>query len=65
MRRDMLVPVLEKAGFGVFRPDGAYYVMTDISRFGFANDIEFTRYQCARSASRACPAHPLQGCFNE
>jgi aspartate/methionine/tyrosine aminotransferase len=44
MRRDMLVPVLEEAGFGVFRPDGAYYVMTDISRFGFASDIEFTRY---------------------
>ncbi len=44
MRRDMLVPVLEEAGFGVFRPDGAYYVMTDISPFGFTSDIEFTRY---------------------
>jgi len=44
LRRDMLVPVLEQAGFGVFRPDGAYYVMTDISPFGFASDIEFTRY---------------------
>ncbi len=44
MRRDMLVPALEEAGFGVFRPDGAYYVMTDISPFGFASDIEFTRY---------------------
>jgi len=53
MRRDMLVPVLEKAGFGVFRPDGAYYVMTDISRFGFANDIEFTRY-LVREIGVAC-----------
>src|SRR5881275_2662246 len=43
-RRDVLVPILEKAGFGVFVPDGAYYIMTDISKFGFANDVEFTRH---------------------
>jgi aspartate/methionine/tyrosine aminotransferase len=42
-RRDMLVPILEEAGFRVFRPDGAYYVMTDISAFGFRDDVEFTR----------------------
>ena len=30
-RRDLLLPVLEKAGFQNFRPDGAYYIMTDIS----------------------------------
>ena len=43
-RRDMLLPELERAGFRVFRPDGAYYVMTDISAFGFKNDVEFTRH---------------------
>jgi aminotransferase len=43
-RRDLLLPILEEAGFRVFRPDGAYYVMTDISAFGFANDVEFTRH---------------------
>jgi aminotransferase len=43
-RRDMLLPVLEAAGFRVFRPDGAYYVMTDISAFGFSDDVEFTRH---------------------
>jgi aminotransferase len=43
-RRDQLLPVLEANGFKVFRPDGAYYVMTDISDFGFANDVEFTRF---------------------
>jgi aspartate/methionine/tyrosine aminotransferase len=43
-RRDMLVPTLEGAGFGVFNPDGAYYVMTDISAFGFRDDVEFTRF---------------------
>jgi len=43
-RRDMLLPVLEQAGFGTFVPDGAYYIMTDISRFGFSDDVEFTRH---------------------
>ena len=43
-RRDLILPELERAGFGTFRPDGAYYVMTDISAFGFKNDIEFTRH---------------------
>jgi L-glutamine---4-(methylsulfanyl)-2-oxobutanoate aminotransferase len=43
-RRDMLLPVLEEAGFRVFRPDGAYYIMTDISAFGFGDDIAFTRH---------------------
>jgi aspartate/methionine/tyrosine aminotransferase len=43
-RRDMLLPTLEQAGFGLFRPDGAYYVMTDISAFGFRDDVEFTRF---------------------
>jgi aspartate/methionine/tyrosine aminotransferase len=43
-RRDLLLPELERAGFKVFRPDGAYYVMTDISAFGFTDDIAFTRH---------------------
>ncbi|MFN2579395.1 MAG: aminotransferase class I/II-fold pyridoxal phosphate-dependent enzyme, partial [Pyrinomonadaceae bacterium] len=43
-RRDLILPELEKAGFKTFRPDGAYYVMTDISAFGFPNDVEFTRH---------------------
>ena len=52
-RRDLLLPVLERAGFGVFRPDGAYYIMTDISNFGFANDVEFTRH-LIRDVGVAC-----------
>ena len=43
-RRDMLLPALEDVGFKVFEPDGAYYVMTDISAFGFRDDVEFTRH---------------------
>jgi aspartate/methionine/tyrosine aminotransferase len=52
-RRDLILPELEKAGFKTFRPDGAYYVMTDISAFGFKNDIEFTRH-LIREVGVAC-----------
>jgi aminotransferase len=43
-KRDFIVPVLREAGFKCDSPDGAYYVMADISGFGFANDIEFTKH---------------------
>src|SRR4029077_18019564 len=43
-RRDRLIPVLDEVGFRCFRPRGAYYVMTDISAFGFENDVEVTKY---------------------
>src|ERR1700694_1954628 len=43
-RRDLILPELERAGFGTFSPDGAYYVMTDISAFGFKNDVEVPRH---------------------
>jgi aminotransferase len=43
-RRELLLPVLEENGFKTFVPDGAYYIMTDISAFGFSDDVEFTRH---------------------
>lgn len=43
-RRDFIVPVLRDAGFKCDSPAGAYYVMADITDFGFANDIEFTKH---------------------
>jgi aspartate/methionine/tyrosine aminotransferase len=52
-RRDLLLPVLENSGFKTFVPDGAYYIMTDISRFGFSDDVEFTRH-LIRDVGVAC-----------
>ncbi len=43
-KRDFIVPALREAGFKCDMPDGAYYVMADISDFGFADDIEFTKH---------------------
>jgi len=43
-KRDFIVPVLQNAGLKCDYPDGAYYVMCDISNFGFSDDVEFTKY---------------------
>ncbi|MGH9396622.1 MAG: pyridoxal phosphate-dependent aminotransferase [Terriglobia bacterium] len=43
-RRDRFLPVLEKAGFRCYKPQGAYYIMTDISGFGFPGDVDFARH---------------------
>ncbi|MGB6544306.1 MAG: aminotransferase class I/II-fold pyridoxal phosphate-dependent enzyme [Candidatus Acidiferrales bacterium] len=43
-RRNRMLEILTKAGFLCFKPAGAYYIMTDISRFGFRNDVEFAKH---------------------
>lgn len=37
-KRDCLEAVLREVGFHVYHPHGAYYIMTDISAFGFPGD---------------------------
>ena len=37
-KRQRLLKILEDAGFIVYKPRGAYYIMTDISRFYFPAD---------------------------
>jgi aminotransferase len=54
-RREFLVPALERAGFKPFSPRGAYYVMTDISGFGFADDVAFARWLVAEGGVAAVP----------
>ena len=43
-RRDLMLESLSAAGFACYKPRGAYYIMTDISGFGFPNDVEFAQY---------------------
>ena len=54
-RREFLVPALERAGFKPFAPRGAYYVMTDISGFGFPDDVAFARWLVAEGGVAAVP----------
>src|SRR5713226_9015144 len=43
-RRNRTLEMLERAGFACFKPDGAYYIMTDISAFGFPDDVAFAKH---------------------
>jgi aspartate/methionine/tyrosine aminotransferase len=51
-KRARLLNILESAGFTVYKPSGAYYIMTDISRFRFdearypapSRDVSFAKY---------------------
>jgi aminotransferase len=43
-RRDLLLAAVRKAGFTAYKPQGAYYIMTDIRAFGFANDRAFAEH---------------------
>ena len=66
VRRDHLIPALTAAGFKCFLPRGAYYVMTDISAFGFKDDVEFTCYLVREVGVAAVPGssfyhHPADG----
>ncbi len=43
-KRDTILMTLDEAGVPYFTPQGAYYVLADISRFGYPTDIEFTNH---------------------
>lgn len=42
--RDVLLGYLDQTGLSYTRPEGAYFVMVDISPFGYASDIEFAHW---------------------
>ncbi|MFZ0523751.1 MAG: aminotransferase class I/II-fold pyridoxal phosphate-dependent enzyme [Candidatus Acidiferrales bacterium] len=54
-RRERLLGILTAAGFHCFKPSGAYYIMTDISEFGFPDDIAFAKYLVAEIGVAAVP----------
>jgi len=65
-KRDRMLGILEKAGFKCFRPGGAYYIMTDISGFGFENDTAFVHHMIKTAGVAAVPgssffADPKEG----
>jgi len=54
-RRDLLLNRLDGSGFRCFRPNGAYYIMTDISGFGFSDDVSFVRHLIENIGVAAVP----------
>jgi len=65
-RKDFLLKVLEDAGFRVYRPNGAYYIMTDVAHFGFRDDVECAFYLVEKIGVATVPgscfySHPERG----
>ena len=54
-RRDTLFAALDRAGFRPQRPDGAYYILCDISGFGASDDVTFARRLVAEVGVAAVP----------
>jgi aspartate/methionine/tyrosine aminotransferase len=64
--RDCLIDILQERGFVCYRPDGAYYVMTDVSSFGFESDVAFARHLVQDVGVATIPgssfySHPADG----
>jgi len=55
-QRDILLGYLDRTGLPYTRPEGAYFVMLDISAFGYANDVEFAHWM-----TRAIGVAPVPG----
>ena len=54
-KRDLMVDILGRHGFTCYQPGGAYYVMADVSRFGFSSDSEFAQYLVKEIGVAAVP----------
>ena len=54
-RRNVLVSALSASGFRVFVPDGAYYVMTDVSGLTELDDVSFARALAASPGVATVP----------
>ena len=54
-RRDLLAGELDRVGFGVSVPEGAYYVLADHRPFGFADDVAFVEHLISEIGVAAIP----------
>ncbi len=54
-RREFFSQVLEETGFRIYRPHGAYYIMTDIHHFGFPDDVTFALHLVERFGVATVP----------
>jgi aspartate/methionine/tyrosine aminotransferase len=73
-KRDLLLSILTKAGFACYVPKGAYYIMCDISAYGFGDDVAFCQHLVEDIGVGAVPgssffsnpadsAHLIRFCF--
>lgn len=73
-RLDKLISLLDDAGLHPIRPQGTFFIMSDISSLGFENDIQFARHMTAEGGVACIPpssfyndpvegAHLARWCF--
>ncbi len=67
--RNLLLPQLEKSGFRCYRPEGAYYIWTDIRATGFRDDRKLAEHLIAKVGVGSVPGSsfyhkPLRGRLN-
>ena len=54
-RRDLFLRYLDRTGLPYFTPEGAYYVLVDISQFGYEDDTEFCIWMAKEIGVAAVP----------
>jgi aspartate/methionine/tyrosine aminotransferase len=54
-RLENILPVLESAGLKPIRPQGTFFVMSDIAGLGFEDDVQFARYMTAEVGVACIP----------
>lgn len=54
-RRDLFLRYLDEIGLAYSQPQGAYYVLVDISPFGYEDDTEFCRWMAKEVGVAAVP----------
>jgi aminotransferase len=54
-RRSLMMEILDEAGFEAVAPEGAYYVMADISSLGFAHDVEAAHHLVTKEGVAVVP----------
>jgi aminotransferase len=54
-RRDLMLAALDQLGLAYTRPQGAYYVLIDITPFGAADDMEFCLWMAKEIGVAAVP----------
>jgi aspartate/methionine/tyrosine aminotransferase len=73
-RRNLLLHILQKAGFRCYAPKGAYYILCDIGAFPFRNDVACCKHLIEVAGVAAVPgssffsrpedgAHLIRFCF--
>ncbi len=58
-RLDKMTGYLERAGLRPIRPQGTFFIMSDLSGLGFESDVQFAKYMTAEVGVACIPPSPF------